>query len=229
MIKLNFKDLFTVCENLPYTVIKLSPNFPSYDQGGDIDIFCRDIEGFSKKVLAFLGNYVDQNYTIRVQKKLNKTQIDLLNGKEIHFRFDLIGAQPEYKNILVKPSFFDIVIENAEQRTVEDFSIKVPKLEDEVILRYLEYNEYFADRPNKIKHTDYINQMIEQGKINVKAFQEKLYYFTAIPEKNYCTKTWIEKIGERYKLILTLVAKAKHLFKEKGLVALFKKVIKRFR
>jgi hypothetical protein len=229
MNKLNFNDFFETCLNDAYAVIKLSPDFPSYDQGGDIDIFCRNLEHFSNKVGAFLQNYVDESYTIRIEKKPSKIQVDLMEGKKIHFRFDLIGSQPDFKHIKIKPAFFDIVIENAILKEVEGVAIKVPKVEDECILRYIEYNEYFGQRPDKIKHTDYINRTLDNSLMSEQQFFERLYYFTEIPEQDYRSKTYYEKIVERYKLFRTLLAKAKHLFKERGLSALFKKIIQRLK
>lgn len=229
MNKLNFKDFFETCIEEAYAVIKLSPDFPAYDQGGDIDIFCRNLEKLSGKVIAFLQNYVDESFTITISKKPSKIQIDLMDGKKIHFRFDLIGSQPDFKNIKIKPSFFDIVIDNAFIKEVGGVAIKVPKVEDECILRYIEYNEYFEQRPDKIKHTDYINRILENALMTEKQFFERLYYFTEIPEQDYRTKTLKEKLLERYTLFLTLVAKSKHLLKEKGFSALFKKTIQRLK
>ena len=142
---------------------------------------------------------------------------------------DLIGNMPDYKNIKIKPSFFDVVIENAVYKEFDGFNIKVPQIGDECILRYMEYIEYFDKRPDKIKHTDYINRLVEKGLINNNIFFDRLYYYTQIPEQVYRSKSLKEKILERLKLTRTLFTKAQHLLKVKGFSALVKKVLQRFK
>ena len=59
--------------------------------------------------------------------------------------------------------------------------VRVPSQLDENIIRYIEYHEYYAQRPDKIKHIDYIQQSIKDSNINTNDFFDKLYYYTEIP------------------------------------------------
>jgi hypothetical protein len=61
----------------------------------------------------------------------------------------------------------------------EDLKVYIPCLIDELIIRYIEYIEWYAQRPDKIKHIDYILNYIEDLSIKNK-FLNKLHYYTKI-------------------------------------------------
>lgn len=227
MVKLNFQELFSACNNDAYCVIKLSPAFPEYWPGEDIDIFCRDVQTFSRKVISFLQEYVDQDYSIKITKKGKNIKVDLLEGKKIYFRFDLIGAMPKYSKVNIKSSFFDVVIENAKVVNIDGIEIKTPSLGDECIIRYIEYIENFGSRPDKVKHTDFINEMFDRSVVSSSELFQRLFYFTELPEAHYAKKSIKEKIYERCTLFGTLINKALHLLREKGARSLMKKIVTR--
>ena len=229
MCMLQFRLLFDTIENHDYVAIKLSPSFPKYTPGEDIDIFCRDIESFSRKVIAFLSQYVVDDFSIKVHKLHNKFHIDLIDKSSIHFRFDLIGEQPQYKNIRIKKSFFDVVIEGAHKKNISGFEVKVPSDVDECILRYIEYIEWFEQRPDKIKHINYINTLINVNVLDANKIFERLYYFTSIPEKEYRPKTFFEKISEHYEFVIDVVKNSLSLIKKDGFLIFLSKVVKRFK
>lgn len=227
MAKLNFQKLFFSCNNDAYCVVKLSPAFPEYRPGEDLDIFCRDLQAFSRKVISFLQEYVDEEHSIKVTKKGKNIKVDLLEGKKIYFRFDLIGAMPQYSRVEIKPSFFDIVIENAKVVIVDGLEIKTPSLGDECIIRYVEYIENFGIRPDKVKHTDFINEMFERSVVDPNELFQRLFYFTELPEPHYAKKSIKEKIYERFTLFGTIIDKALHLLREKGVRSLVEKIARR--
>lgn len=229
MLKLKFEDLFNRCREQPYSVIKLSPSFPNYSLGDDIDIYCRDINSFATLTLGFLDAYVDSRRSVRVKEKPNKIQIDLIEkGGDIHFRFDLFAAQPPYDNVSIKPSFFDVVIETSQLESRSGVELKVPHMMDECILRYIEYTEYFGVRPDKIKHVDFINKRIDEGQLDRERLFKRLHYFVALPETYYRGKTFLEKLAESYSLMATLLGKAYHLFKAEGIGAVLKRIAHRY-
>jgi len=222
--KIDFNLFFEKCESVSYAVIKLSPDFPSYVIGADLDIFCRDIEEMSRLVVSFFSGYVQDGVYVRALKKDNRVHVDLIENESIHFRFDLVDKMPNYKNILVKPSLFDVVIENSILKELDDFVVKVPSIEDDCVLRYLEYVEYYERVPDKIKHAEYINSLIESTVLDKKLFFERVRYYTRLPDVKYHKKSFMDKLVEQYKYIVVRTGQAKQLLTERGLKALVLKV-----
>jgi len=191
---INFKDIFSDLENQYYVIIKLNSTFPNFTKGSDIDIFCFDIENMVTNILYNLNKLV-KDYKIKLTKK-NETHfyIDILekNG-DIYFRFDLYSALPKYDNLNIKESFFYACVYESQKKKIDDYFIKVVSDENEAILRYIEYHEWYSSRPDKIKHIDYILE----NRLNNKSFFERLHYFIAFNETFECEKksffkNWLE-------------------------------------
>ena len=224
-IKINFQNLFKLLNDKDYVVVKLDPNFPEYVPGQDIDIYCRNIEETSRVIISFLTTFINNNRSINIQKRKNQIYIDLINNKKIHFRFDLYDDIPQYSAINIKSSFFDVMIESAQEKKIKDFFIKVPNELDETILRYIEYLEYISVRPDKIKHLDYIKSRFEFSNIDKEIFFSRFNHFTKFPQKSFEKKNIFFKLKMSLVYVYDLFSKIIIILKKNGLIFLIKKIL----
>ena len=178
---LDLSKIFTKLESTNYCIIKLPEVFPSYEIGSDLDIFCYDIQDVSKIILSNVQEFITKDLKIEITDNKTQIYIDIIHKKKIYFRFDLYGALPYYKNINIKEAFFSSVIENSSLVSKAGSKVKVPCLVDEGILRYIEYQEWYAKRPDKIKHVKYLEDKIEQNQIDINKMFDKLHYYVSIP------------------------------------------------
>lgn len=227
-MKIRLIDYFEVIQNEAYVIIKPSPDLPDYQVGSDIDIFCYFPTKMAELTCAFLNDHLEKEYSVALAETDEKIHIDLLCGKEIHFRFDLYKRLPNFKEITLKPAFYASVIESAIVTSIGDENktrVKVPNAIDDFILRYVEYHEHFLSRPDKIKHINYINEKISKSEVE-KAL-EKLNYYTAFNPPIYKSKTYREKLGENWQYYSDLYVKVKHLYKTAGFKQVISKVMKK--
>lgn len=232
-MKIDLLALFKLIDNESYVVIKPSSKLPDYDVGSDIDIFCYHTDKIAEKISGFLTDYVDEHSIISVTDSPAKMHVDFVINNEINFRFDLYKKLPKYKHISLKPAFFSSVIESA--ITVElshnevSAVVKVPSLTDDLILRYVEYHEYYAARPDKIKHIEYIQDKLSNSEsVRVKMF-DKLHYYTAFPKVAYRQKTLKERLIEKCEYYQSNLDKIKHLYATAGFAVLSRKIIQKIR
>lgn len=116
----------------------------------------------------------------------NGCYIDILRGNKIYLRFDLYGELPRYTRARVKQGLFEVCVENAMTLMAEGekYKIKVIAQTYDLIIRYLEYIEWYERRPDKIKHLDYIVSQLQSGEDRA-AFLNELHYYTGFPEVRY--------------------------------------------
>lgn len=183
---LNLYDFYKQLENEKYCIVKNS-NLLSYNQGEDIDIFCYNIKEIINVICHVGKTYVEsQGYSIKITEVVvgKHVHVDFMFKKKIDYRFDLYGELPSYKKMNVRLGFFGSVIENAQILELgnnnEKVKVYVPCRIDDYIIRYLEYCEWYAVRPEKIKHINYIEENILENE--KKAFWDKLHYYTELPE-----------------------------------------------
>lgn len=181
-IKIDLKPLFEKLADKQYCIIKLPDEFPEYKLGSDLDMFCYDVEDISRVILGHLQNIISSSLTIKVVNNGSQIYIDLMDNSKIHFRFDLYGTLPTYENILIKEAFFASVIENTQMIEVKECKVKVPSLIDESILRYIEYQEWYGQRPDKIKHIEYLEHKIKEENLDINQLFDKLHYYTELPK-----------------------------------------------
>ena len=167
-----------------YSIIKLNDSFPSYKPGQDLDIFCYNPQSLSQKILNWGNQYVTNIIELKVTLKENGKHIyvDVMENKKIHFRFDLYGALPSYKKLLIKPALFESIIENSQKNSVNLESgiyYYTPSKLDDSILRYIEFIEWYEVRPDKIKHLNFILKKLDEKERA--RFINKLHYYTALP------------------------------------------------
>ncbi len=183
---LDLSKIFKKLEDKNYCIIKLPDVFPSYDIGSDLDIFCYDVQDISKIILSNIQEFITADLKIEIINNNTQIYIDIIHNDKIHFRFDLYGALPFYKNLDIKEAFFSSIIENSKMLKLDKINISVPSNIDEAILRYIEYQEWYAQRPDKIKHIQYLEDKMASKDIDINKMFDKLHYYIAIPntEKN---------------------------------------------
>ena len=183
--RLELDQFLFALQDRVYVLVKLG-SVSSYTPGGDLDIFCYSVPEVAKAILAVGNVYLEDGFEIRVVEKGEAhTYIDFYHCDELEFRFDLYGALPQYSKVLLKPHYFYSVIENAtpleREYQGQRYPVYIPSVVDDLLLRYVEYVEWYELRPDKVKHLDYILAVLanEPGRIG---FLDKLHLYTALPE-----------------------------------------------
>jgi hypothetical protein len=187
--KLDLDRFFYHARDQIYVIVKPDGEFPNYYERSDIDIFCYDKDEFAKAILGVGNQYVLEGFEIVVaDKKDSHTHIDFYFNGKLDFRFDLYESFPQYKKVQIKKHYIYSVIENAipldRDFDGERYQIYVPSVVDDLLLRYIEYIEWYEVRPDKIKHLDYIARSIEEdhGRIS---FLDRLHLYTYLPSARY--------------------------------------------
>ena len=73
-------------------------------------------------------------------------------------------------------------------RNNKNLNIAVPSSIDEALLRYIEYQERYSKRPDKIKHIQFIQDKIASNKIDLNKMFDKLHYYTSIPSLTHTSE-----------------------------------------
>lgn len=182
--KLDLNIFFSKLESKNYVIIKLT-DFPNYYSGSDIDIFCYNVDEIAREIIFLGKQYLEDGFEI-VAKNANDSHkyIDFIFDNKIEFRFDLYGELPVYKKVCIQKNYFPHIINNcvpvAINSKLGQYNFYVPSQIDELILRYIEYIEWYEIRPDKIKHLDYIMDAIDDDSEKM-IFLDKLHQFTALP------------------------------------------------
>lgn len=226
-IKIDLKPLFKKLETKSYSVIKLPNEFPDYKIGSDLDIFCCDVEDISRVVLAYLQENISKDLSVKITNMGTQIYIDLIYKDKIHFRFDMYGALPTYVNILIKEAFFSSVIENSQIIKRNGCKVKVPSKIDESILRYIEYQEWYRERPDKIKHIEYLEEKIKNSAIDVAILLDKLHYYTKLPQVEENREISSSGIVRYFSYLLNFAKKILRVIKEKGFRETLNLIIKK--
>ena len=225
-IKVDLVSFFSNIQDEQYVVIKPSSALPVYAFGEDIDIFCYNPTDMIERISTFLAQYIDESSNVKVFDTETKAHIDFVSSGQIEIRFDIYKELPIYKNILLKRAFFSSVIESSildeRQSITGNALIRIPSKVDDIILRYVEYHEYYAQRPDKIKHIEYIQSMFDENEKS-KAL-DKLHYYTAFPTAVYKSKSYSERVFEKISYYNALFVKLKHLYGQGGFSAVISKL-----
>lgn len=222
--KLDLNIFFSELDSQKYVIIKLT-DFPDYYSGNDIDIFCCDIDEIARKIIYLGKQYLDKGFEI-VVKNVNPSHkfIDFIFADKIEFRFDLYGELPVYEKVCIQKNYFTNIIENRVPVATDfksgQYNIYVPSQIDELILRYIEYIEWYEIRPDKIKHLDYIIDVINNDSEKM-IFLDKLHQFTGSPTPSYRNE---ERVCNKFKIIFRLkkIIKIPHI-----LVKRFRSTVKK--
>ena len=147
-------DFFSEMEN--YTIMKMDPCFPRFNVGkDDVDVLCLNMKDTIDTIIKVKNN----KYPL-LQHRIHKIndyliQVDLFENNKFIFKFDLISSLDK------KYTKFDIPNETSENIIKNSYinrGFYVPRIEDELMIRQLEYDTYIEVRPDKIKHLNFINK-----------------------------------------------------------------------
>jgi hypothetical protein len=204
--RLDLDRFFSEVRDQIYVVVKLNDDFPNYYKGSDVDVFCYDKNEFAERILSVGNWYLDHGFEIKViDKDESHTHVDFYFDGELEFRFDLRQSLPKYKRVRLKEHYIYSVIENARVSYREfdgtQYPIYVPSTVDELLLRYVEYIEWYETRPDKVKHLDYILDAVASDSNRI-GFLDKLHAYTELPSPDYGDRvsafgrgeSWAERI-----------------------------------
>jgi hypothetical protein len=214
--KLDLNKIFSSISGLKYCIIKIPTDFPNYDKGSDLDIFCYNLESLSQVIISELQVGIPSDFSVNVTIKNGQTYIDLMDRDCIHLRFDIYNKLPIYKNILIKEAYFSSVIEHSELHSVQGLPVKVPSEIDDVLLRYVEYQEFYSERPDKIKHIAYIEKKIVEKDVDRDEIFDRLHFYTALP-KAYQIENRSNSADLKVRITSNLVGRALRYLKRNGL------------
>lgn len=216
---LDLDSFFYNVRKIPYVIVKYNDNFPNYYIGQDIDIFCYNKSQFAQKIFGVGNQYLNKGFEIKVTDITTEhSQIDFFLKDELHFRFDVYQELPTYINIKIKKHYIYSVIENAvtlqHYYQNKPYNIYISSKKDDLLLRYIEYIEYYQLRPDKVKHLNYILKTIKSDSERIN-FLDKLHLYTDFPDNplksNNISLTYrVIKFINKY--ISRLNALSKHIF-----------------
>lgn len=181
-MNLHLPELFQSLPSKSYSTIRGGEtNLTHYEKNSDIDIFCLSIGDLSKSICRHFNQLgLPESYTLKVKElPPAQTHFDILKDKKLEIKLDLYEAMPGYKKSSIKPGLFNSVIENS---VLNPKGICTPNEIDDVLLRYLEYVEYYELRPDKIKHLHYIEARLKDRPNLYSEFFKRLHYYTDLPK-----------------------------------------------
>jgi len=113
----------------------------------------------------------------------SQVHVDFMKEATLEVRFDLYEELPSYRKLEIRPALFESIIENSRSLAFDDgtvsANVRVPSEIDEMLVRYLEFIEWYDVRPDKIRHLDYILHAGDD--VAQRRLVEKLHHYTKIP------------------------------------------------
>lgn len=137
-------------------VLKISEDFPDYTPGEDVDLLVLDRQNAIKSISCFFEENVDEQMELKVTDTPAHSHVDFLIDGKLQIRIDLIDAFDFYTKISVKNGFVAKIFKDRQKLTFDNYTYYVPCFEDDLTIRYFECLEYFDQRPDKVKHLEYI-------------------------------------------------------------------------
>lgn len=187
--------IFDQTQTHDFAVMKSLPS-GSPEHGSDIDLLCLDKIALGKQFLRNCRSLIEDGYAIRLRElpETNQAHIDILREGEIALRLDLHEGLGAYQRVTVKKTFTQRLLARREVAAVDCpaglLQLPVPDAIDNLVLRYLEFHEWFDRRPDKIKHAEHIAEQFASDPSTAKAFYDRLSQAThqrpALPALRYC-------------------------------------------
>lgn len=150
-------SLLEILQNVgEYVLIRKTDIFPDYLPGTDIDILCLDKYHSMSLLQPYLVNLLDgEEFYLRVREAHSHLLAEIMTDGQMNLRIDLIDSL-EFKTFTVQPALKTHMFMHRQQQLVEQYPIYLSSKDDDLLIRYLAYLEWFEQRPDKIKHLDYI-------------------------------------------------------------------------
>jgi hypothetical protein len=203
---IDISTFFRQLSDVPYCIVKLPEAFPEFGPGEDIDIFCYSVDDMTGRLIAWGDQYIDEGFSIRIATLISHQHVhaDFIKAGDLVVRFDLYGCLPSYSKVLIKPALFESIIENSIVKKIKKndtfIEIKTPSAVDEMIIRYIEFIEWYNVRPDKIKHLEYISNNVEEN--NTKIMLDKLHHYTELPRVYQHNEVVANPLKKLFKKIL---------------------------
>jgi hypothetical protein len=186
----------------------MSATFPAYHVGADVDVFCGDLQALARRLLAVGNQEVKRGWHIVVtSKETGGAYLDFFapDQERLHFRFDLHGGLPVLTKVHLSPALFTAAL--ARRTTVERAgrAYAVPDKLDDLVLRYAEYLEYYEQRPDKVKHLEFILAAVETDEER-RLFLERLHLYTKsrlmeVPPDTHFAQSALEEYAKEYRRV----------------------------
>ncbi|MGB1125188.1 MAG: hypothetical protein ACPG4Q_08280 [Phycisphaeraceae bacterium] len=192
---IDLSSVFDQTDSYDFAVMKSLPaGIPA--RGSDIDILCTDKASLGRQLLQNCQPLVAQGYELRLRElpETDQAHLDMMYSGRIALRLDLHEGLGAYQRTPVKETFAERLLDRRTWREIDSvsgtLSLPVPDAIDNLVLRYLEYHEWFDARPDKIKHAEHIADQIAQDTDQTSAFYQRLMQATSqrphLPTLRYC-------------------------------------------
>lgn len=215
-----------------FCIVKL-PTEVTIKQGSDIDILTLDKDVLCESILLNID--LKKTHIVKVNKQEDFTHIDIIEKGSILFRFDLISSLGGYENVILKPSFFNAILASKKNKTytIDGLELELPSadLYHEALFRYVEFHEYISERPDKIKHQDFIiNELKKSSDFSLNRFYELFHYYVEIPSKkiNFLCK-YKKKIENYFLTLFFYPSAALRVLRNEGFGSLITKLKRKIR
>lgn len=179
----NLMQVFEQTDSHAYAVMKSLPT-GAPEPGSDIDILCADAAFLGRQFLRNCRPLIGQGYQIRLRElpETGQVHIDLMSGDQIALRLDLHEGLGAYQRVPIKETFAQRILDRRHWAQVPCPSgvlrLPVPEPIDNLVLRYLEYHEWYDARPDKIKHANHIAEQLKQDAQTTRSFYDRLQQAT---------------------------------------------------
>ena len=137
-----------------YTILRIDKNFPNFKIGeDDIDILCLNMKNTCNCIINVLKKKYPQFKYIMFSID-NKVQIDVNMGNKFIIKFDLCDNIKKLYPLFNIPN--ELTEEVIKTSIINNYDCKIPTIENDLMLRKLEYDTYIQLIPGKIKHLKFI-------------------------------------------------------------------------
>lgn len=188
-------QVFDQTRSYDYAVMRSLPS-GAPEPGSDIDLLCADRSALGKQLLRNCRALIEQGYTVRLRDlpETDQAHIDILRDGEIALRLDLHEGLGAYRRVPIKDAYAQRVLRRRDWVTINcpqgELQLPVPEPTDNLVLRYLEYHEWFDARPDKIKHAEHIADQFTHDPESARRFYDRLMQATSRrpnpPALRYC-------------------------------------------
>ena len=200
-----------------YSIIKLNPVFPNLNINSDIDVFVKNKNEF----IIELNSKIKILNDIRVLIKninISHTHYDIffkLNSILL-LRIDIYSRLPNFQVVKTKENLFENILDNSIYKyffiNSKKIKLKIPNFYLDLIMRYIEYYEFFWTGNPKDQHIMFVKNALLTNKKKQRVFLDYINHFTQLPldfhlkysnqiqnyKKSIKTKYYIKKILTRF-------------------------------
>ncbi len=157
----NLLDLADFFRDMPeYAVLKLSEYFPNYHDYSDIDILCADPAAVLAHIRKVGQAYERRGFTVELDENNGHLHLDFYapGAQRLNCRFDLLRSLEVYRKLSVTPDFAPAILADRTKTSQHGAEVYVPAVGHDLALRFLEFIEWKEERPDKVKHWEFIQK-----------------------------------------------------------------------